>query len=95
MTESYYWSIKKSPKRRFFGRIILMLIKVKVFPNSKKEEIIKKSEDKYEVKVKEKPIKGKANRAAMEVLAFYFKISKSKIRLVKGFKQRNKIFEIK
>jgi hypothetical protein len=31
-----------------------MLIKVKVFPNSKIEEIIKKSDDEYIVKVKDK-----------------------------------------
>ena len=72
-----------------------MLIKVKVFPNSKKEEIIKKSDDSFEVKVKAKPIKGEANREVVRALAFYFKIPESKIRLIKGFKKRNKIFEIK
>jgi len=30
----------------------LTLIKVKVFPNSKREEMIKKSEDSFEIKVK-------------------------------------------
>ena len=71
-----------------------MLIKVKVFPNLKKEGIIKKSNDSFEVKVKEKPIKGLANKSVINVLSLYFKISTSKIRLVKGFKQRNKVFEI-
>jgi len=72
-----------------------MLIKVKVFPNSKKEEIIKKSEDSFEVRVKEKPEKGKANREVVRILSCYFKIPESKIRLIRGFKKRNKIFEIK
>ena len=71
-----------------------MLIKVKVFPNSKKQEIIKKSKDSFEIKVKAKPIKGLANKAVIGVLSLYFKIPASKIKLVKGFKQRNKIFEI-
>ena len=71
-----------------------MLIKVKVFPSSKREEIIKKSEDSFEIKVKAKPIKGEANRGVVRVLASYFKIPESKIRLIKGFKQRNKIFKI-
>lgn len=71
-----------------------MLIKVKVFPNSKEEEIIKKSEDSYEVKVEEVPVRGEANRAVIKALAFYFNIPESKIRLVKGFRERNKIFEI-
>jgi uncharacterized protein YggU (UPF0235/DUF167 family) len=35
-----------------------MLIKTKIFPNSRKEEVIKKSEDSFEVKVKEKPVMG-------------------------------------
>ena len=52
-----------------------MLIKVKVFPNSKEEEIIKKSEDSFEVKVKEKPVKGLANRAVINVLSLYFEVS--------------------
>ena len=71
-----------------------MLIKVKVFPSSKEEEIIKKSEDSFEIKVKEKPIKGLANKEIIKVLTSYFNISKSNIRLIKGFRQRNKIFEI-
>ena len=72
-----------------------MLIKVKVFPNSKKEEMIKKSEDSFEVKVKAKPEKGMANKEVIRLLSVYFKIPESKIRLIKGFKERNKIFEIK
>ena len=72
-----------------------MLIKVKVFPSSKREEIIKKSEDSFEVRVKEKPEKGKANREVVKILSWYFKIPRSKIKLIKGFKKRNKIFEIK
>ncbi len=71
-----------------------MLIKVKVFPNSKKEEIIKKSKNGFEVKVKEKPVKGLANRAVINALSLYFKVPASKIRLTKGFKERNKLFEI-
>lgn len=71
-----------------------MLIKVKVFPGSKEEEIIRKSEDSFEIKVRAKPIKGEANREVIKILAFYFKIPESKIKLIKGFRKRNKIFEI-
>jgi uncharacterized protein YggU (UPF0235/DUF167 family) len=38
--------------------------------------------------VKEKAEEGRANRAVVKVLANYFKIDESKIRLVKGFKER-------
>ena len=71
-----------------------MLIKVKVFPASKEEKIIKKKEDSFEVKVKEKPIRGKANRAVVDALSNFLNVPKNKIKLIKGFKQRNKIFKI-
>jgi uncharacterized protein (TIGR00251 family) len=67
-----------------------MLIKVKFTPNSKKDEIVKKKDDEFEVKVKEKAEEGRANRAVIKVLDNYFKIDESKIRLVKGFKERKK-----
>ncbi len=74
--------------------MILMLIKVKVFPNSKKEGIIKKSEDSFEIRIKERPERGLANRGVRKILSSYFKIPEPKVRLIKGFKKRNKIFKI-
>jgi uncharacterized protein (TIGR00251 family) len=71
-----------------------MLIKVKVFPNSKKEEIIKKSKDSFEIKIKEKPVMGRANREAVEILVSFFNVQESKVRLIRGAKKRNKIFDI-
>lgn len=71
-----------------------MLIKVKIFPHSSKEEIVKKSEDSFEIKVKEKPIRGEANRRVAEILSSFLKVPKEKIRLIRGFKEKNKIFEI-
>jgi len=71
-----------------------MLVKVKVFPNSKKREIIKKSEDSFEIKVKEKPKNNEANLAIFEVLEEYFNVERSQIRLIKGAKERSKIFDI-
>jgi uncharacterized protein (TIGR00251 family) len=71
-----------------------MLIKVKVFPNSKKEAIISKSRDSFEIYVKEKPEQNQANKRIIEILSSYFKLEKSQIKLVKGAKTQNKIFEI-
>lgn len=72
-----------------------MFIKIKVFPGFKKNEIIKKSEGSFDVKVREKPKQGKANQAVIKILASYLKLPKEKIKLIKGFKEKNKIFEIK
>jgi uncharacterized protein YggU (UPF0235/DUF167 family) len=71
-----------------------MLIKVRAFPGEDEEEIIKKSEDSFDIKVKEKPVMGQANKGIIRVLAGYFNISESKIRLIKGFRERNKVFNI-
>jgi len=70
-----------------------MLIKVKVIPNSKKEEIIKKK-DSFEIKVKEKPIDNKANKAVIIALSSFLKIPQKQIRIIKGSKKRNKIIKV-
>jgi len=44
-----------------------MSIKVKVFPDSKKDEIIKKEDDRFEIKVREKAEGGLANRKVIEI----------------------------
>ncbi len=69
-------------------------VKVKVFPVSKRERVIKKSDDNFEIYVKEKPENGKANKAVIAALAAYFNIRESHFKLIKGHRQRNKIFEI-
>lgn len=71
-----------------------MLIKVKVLANEKKDEIIKKSEDTYLIKVKAKAERGEANNRVREILSEYFQVLLGKIKLIKGGKKPNKIFEI-
>lgn len=71
-----------------------MLIKVKVFPGEKKEELIKKSDDSFVIKVNAKAERGMANEKVREILAAYFRVVEGKVKLVKGGKRPNKIFEI-
>lgn len=71
-----------------------MLIKVKVFSCSKKRGIIKKSENSFEVRVKAKPLQGQANKEAIKVLADYFEVPESKVKLIEGFRHTNKVFVI-
>ena len=71
-----------------------MLIKVKVFPCSKKEGVAKKAQDQYEVKVKEKPKQNMANKQTQKLLADYFGLAENKVRLVRGARRQRKIFEI-
>ncbi|PIS39083.1 MAG: hypothetical protein COT34_00210 [Candidatus Nealsonbacteria bacterium CG08_land_8_20_14_0_20_43_11] len=51
-------------------------------------------EDRFEIYTKEKPQKGEANKRAKAVLAAFFNVKEERIRLIKGFQERNKIFEI-
>ena len=71
-----------------------MLIKVKVFPKSREEKVVEKSKDSFEVWVKEEPKRGLANKAVIRILASYFGVAESKIRLIKRFEKGNKISEI-
>jgi hypothetical protein len=71
-----------------------VLVRIKTHPGAKKEKIIQKTEDSLEIWLKEKPIMNQANEALIYILSDFFKISKSKIRLVRGAKTRNKICEI-
>ena len=71
-----------------------MLIRVKIFVNSSKQEIARKSENAFEIKVKAKPEMGKANAETRKILSEFFKIPESNIKLIKGSKTRNKIFRI-
>ena len=72
-----------------------MLIKAKIFPNAGKREIIKKSDDAFEIKVKSKPEAGKATAEARKILSNFFQISETSVKLIKGAKSRNKIFQVK
>lgn len=71
-----------------------MLIKVKVKAGVRKEGILQKSENAFEISVKEKAERGEANRAVVRALADYFKIPPFRVRLIKGARKPNKIFEI-
>ncbi|MBN2186218.1 MAG: DUF167 domain-containing protein [Dehalococcoidia bacterium] len=71
-----------------------MKIQVKVKPNSKTEEV-SHEEDSFVVKVKEPPREGKANQAVIKLLAAHFSVPQSQVRILSGFKSRNKVVEVR
>ena len=71
-----------------------MLIRVKAQPDGWEDKVEKINDTHYAVETREPPVQGRANRAIAGLLAGYFKISVSRVKLIKGFKERNKIFEI-
>lgn len=70
-----------------------MKIQVRVKPNSKAEEV-RQEGDSLIVKVKEPPKEGKANEAVLKLLAQHFGVPQSQVRIISGFKGKNKVFQI-
>jgi len=70
-----------------------MKIQVKVKPNSTTEEVSQEG-DSFIVKVKEPPKEGKANQAVIKLLAEHFGVPRSHVRILSGFKSKNKVVEI-
>jgi len=70
-----------------------MKIQVKVKPNSKTDEVSREG-DSFIVKVKQPPKEGKANQAVIKLLADHFGVPQSQVRILSGFKSRNKVIEV-
>jgi uncharacterized protein (TIGR00251 family) len=70
-----------------------MKIQVKVKPNSRTEELSREG-DSFIIKVKEPPKEGKANQAVVKLLAEHFGVPQSQVRILRGFRSRNKVVEV-
>ena len=72
-----------------------MKVSVRIKPNSRhREEVVKNADDTLTVYVKAPAIEGRANAAAIKLLAKHFKVASSKVKLVHGATSKYKIFEI-
>lgn len=72
-----------------------MILKVKVKPNSRKQEIEKINDNDYKINLKSKAEDNKANIELLKLLKKYFKVDSNNINILKGLRSRNKIIEIK
>lgn len=70
-----------------------MLIKIKVFPKSRKEELIDKGNNRYELYIRAEAKRGEANKRVLEYMRDMFPQSKS-IRIIKGHTTPNKHIEV-
>jgi len=70
-----------------------MKINIKVIPNSK-ENSLKTQNDQIIVKINAPAVDGKANKELIKFLSEYYKVKKSKIKIIKGEKSRYKIISI-
>lgn len=71
-----------------------MYIKIKVVPRAKKSEIIKLDKDYLKVKVLSPAIKNKANKEMIELLADYYSVNKSAVKIIRGEHSREKLVEV-
>ena len=67
---------------------------VTVKPRAKTEEVRKTDEGQYLASVHASPQKGKANEALIELLANYFSVPKSSVRIIRGQTGRKKLIEV-
>jgi len=70
-----------------------MKIKIKVIAGASKDSI-EKTSDGLKIHLKEKAIKGKANKALIELLAKYFGKKKGEIEIISGMTSNKKIISI-
>ncbi|MDR1244073.1 MAG: DUF167 domain-containing protein [Endomicrobium sp.] len=71
-----------------------MIIKVRVIPNSKRNEVISRVGSILRVKVAAPVVDGKANEELCDFLADFFDVKRSMIFLRKGERGREKTIEI-
>lgn len=65
-------------------------LKLKISPNSSKNEIIKCEDGSIKIKITAQPIENKANKALIEFLSKQCKIPKSSISILKGSTGKDK-----
>jgi|YelNatPaOPRAMG01_1025707.scaffolds.fasta_scaffold62631_2 uncharacterized protein (TIGR00251 family) len=71
----------------------MRIVKVRVVPNAGKDCVAEEGGE-LKVYVRAPPVEGKANKAVVEILADYFKVKRSAVRMIKGEASREKVFEI-
>ena len=71
-----------------------MIIKVRVIPNAKRNEVVSRIGSILRVKVSAPAVEGKANEELCEFLADFFDVSRANIYLRKGERGREKTIEI-
>jgi len=71
-----------------------VLIRVYVTPNAREALVTEVGEASFEVRVDEKATGGRANKRLVEILSAHFEVPKSRIRIAKGAKSRDKVVEV-
>ncbi len=71
-----------------------MIYQVKVFPNSKINQVVKVDIDHLEIRTTAKAVDGHANQALIELISDFLPCKKSQIFILKGLTSRHKVIQI-
>lgn len=71
-----------------------MKVSVQVKPRSKVEKVEALKDSSLILSFNVPPVEGKANAKTVQMLSKYFAVPKSKIKLIRGYKSKTKVFEI-
>jgi uncharacterized protein (TIGR00251 family) len=72
----------------------LKILRVKVKPNSKNQNLEEEADGSLAVRLKSPPVNGKANEELIRLLAKRFNVPKSGIRIKSGLSSKSKLVEI-
>lgn len=67
------------------------ILRVRVIPNSSKNELIENDDGTIKVKLTAPPVDGKANKCLIEFLSKTFSITKTSIEVIKGQTSKDKV----
>jgi len=71
------------------------VITVRVQPKSREQALIRLSDGEFKARIISAPVKGQANAELLTLLADYFDLAPSCLRIIRGETSRTKLIEIK
>ena len=71
-----------------------MLVEVRICTNSPRPGVQELGEGRLKVRVKAKPVQGKANAEVIELLAEHYRVARQKVRIVLGASSKRKKVEV-
>jgi len=72
----------------------MQYIHAKVTAGARKESFKEKSEDHFEISVREKAERNEANTRVLELVAEHFKVPLNKVRIINGHKHPSKLIVV-
>ncbi len=72
-----------------------MYIKIKVFPDQKKESFAEVGENRFEARVRVPAEQNLANTRVMELVAEHFSVSVKKVKIISGHHSPSKILSVR